>query len=90
MQNQSPSMLKWVWVAIGVVVVGVAIWLIGSNNYQTTDSTTQTPGTPTSANSVETASADDTTSVIEKELQGTNAGSADADIQSTDTDLNSL
>lgn len=68
----------WLWVAIAVVAVLAAagwMWL----------------ATPASAPVSETGlTADDTTDVLDQELQATDLGDLDAELQATDADLNAL
>ena len=75
-QNSSKT---WLWVALVVVVV-VAGWLWLSR--QATAPTLEVSGPPLSES--------DTTSAIEQELNATDFGDLEAELQATDADLNSL
>lgn len=81
MQNTQNSK-TWFWVAAAVVAVAVAGWLWWGYWPASAPSTSETAGPALST--------DDTTAAIEQELNATDFGNLEAELQATDADLNSL
>ena len=77
-----PKSKKWLWILLVVVVIAMVWWLVRSSNEATA------PGVGENAGPA--LSGDDTTAAIEQELNATNLGDIETELQETDADLNSL
>ena len=78
-QNSSKT---WLWVLVAVVVLVVAGWLWWGYWSVTVPSTSETGG--------RSLSTDDTSVAIEAEVNATDLGNLEAELQSTEADLQSL
>lgn len=80
MESQNKT---WLWVTAAVLaVVALAGWMWWSPRQATAPDISETAGPALSA--------DDTTASIDKELNATDFGNLEAELQATDADLNSL
>jgi len=79
MESQNKT---WLWALVAVLILAAAGWMSWSSRQAVAPSVSETAG---SALTVE-----DTTSAIEAELNATDFGDVDKELQSTEADLQSL
>ncbi|HEY4499604.1 MAG TPA: hypothetical protein VJH70_00520 [Candidatus Paceibacterota bacterium] len=82
MQNQmsSSNPKKWIWIGLGIIIVGLLVWWFGSG------SITQSP----EINQL-VSPAEDSTATIEQQLNdATDFGAIEDELKTTEADLNSL
>ena len=77
---------KWIWIAVGIIAIGIIVWLLSMSD----TSNVIAPNTADQTSSRQSLGADDTTASIEQQLNATDLGSFEAELQTTNADVNSL